>query len=78
MNEMRVHGTKVYVLDPEDEYVDMCRNMPNSEIVNMNANSKNITNIISMKGENFLEKITDLPKIFEVMLGSLNQNQKTS
>ena len=77
LNDQMVNGTKVFVLDPENEYTDLCRSLgEKSQVISLSRKSKNIPNILSLFGGELTEKLIGLPKIFNVLLGGITETQK--
>ncbi|MFH1682988.1 MAG: ATP-binding protein, partial [Candidatus Woesearchaeota archaeon] len=76
LNERMANDTKVFILDPEDEYTEMCKMIPKSQVIRINKDSKNIPNLLSLNGVELLEKLMVLPRIFNVLLGGLSESQK--
>ncbi|MBW2995652.1 ATP-binding protein, partial [Candidatus Woesearchaeota archaeon] len=77
LNDRMVNGTKVFVLDPENEYTDMSKALGDqSQVISLSRKSKNIPNILSLFGGNLTDKLIALPKIFNVLLGGITEVQK--
>ncbi len=76
LNDRMVNGTKTFILDPENEYTDMCKVIENSQVISLDRHSKSIPNLLSLFGGNLTDKLVSLPKIFDVLLGGLSENQK--
>ncbi|MBN2111661.1 DUF87 domain-containing protein, partial [Candidatus Woesearchaeota archaeon] len=76
VNDQLVNGTKVFILDPEGEYVEMAKNIKGAQIISLNRESKTIPNILDLMGGNLTEKLVSLPKVFEVLLEGVSDTQK--
>ncbi len=76
LNDSMVNGSKVFILDPEDEYTDMCKNINESQVIRLRRDSKNIPNILSLMGGSLHDKLEGVPNIFGVLLGGLSVTQK--
>jgi conjugal transfer ATP-binding protein TraC len=76
LNDQLVNGTKVVVLDPEGEYVDMANTLPSSQVVSLNRKSKTIPNVLNLMGSNLVDKLVALPKVFDVLLDGVTDIQK--
>ncbi len=76
LNDQLVNGTKVFILDPEGEYIEMARNIPGSQIVSLNRESKSIPNILDLMGDNLSDKLVSLPRVFDVLLEGITDTQK--
>lgn len=76
LNDQLVNGTKVVMLDPEGEYVDMANAMPSSQVISLNRKSKTIPNVLNLMGGNLVDKLVSLPKVFDVLLEGVSDIQK--
>lgn len=76
LNDQLVNGTKVFVLDPEGEYVEMANNIKGAQVVSLNRESKTIPNVLDLMGGNLTDKLVSLPKVFEVLLEGVSDTQK--
>ncbi|HIJ11732.1 TPA: DUF87 domain-containing protein [Candidatus Woesearchaeota archaeon] len=76
LNDNLINGTKVFILDPEDEYTDMCQNIKDSQVIRLGRDSKKIPNILSLMGGSLSDKLISVPKVFDVLLGGLTASQK--
>ena len=76
LNDQLINGTKVFILDPEGEYVEMAKNIKGAQIVSLNRESKTIPNILDLMGGSLTEKLVSLPKVFEVLLDGVTDTQK--
>ncbi|MFC1774944.1 VirB4 family type IV secretion system protein [Nanoarchaeota archaeon] len=76
MNDSMVNGTKVFILDPEDEYTDMCENINDSQVIRLHRKSTKVPNILSLMGGSLPDRLVSLPTVFDVLLGGLTEAQK--
>jgi conjugal transfer ATP-binding protein TraC len=76
MNDAMVHGSKVFILDPEDEYTEMCKNIKDSQVIKLRRNSTKIPNLLSLMGGSLPDKLLSIPKVFDVLLEGLESVQK--
>ncbi len=76
LNDQMVHGTKMFILDPEGEYLEMARNLDNSQIISLNRKSKTIPNIMDLMGSELIDKLSSLSRVFDVLLEGVSDIQK--
>ncbi len=76
LNDRLVNKTKVFVLDPEGEYIELCKNMRGGKVISLNRDSKTIPNILGLMGASLTEKIVGLTKVFDVLLEGITDTQK--
>jgi len=76
LNDRLVNNTKVFILDPEGEYVDMCNNVKGGRVISLNRNSKTIPNLLGLMGSSLSDKVVGLTKVFNVLLEGVTETQK--
>lgn len=76
LNDQLVNGTKVFILDPEGEYIDMAENIKGAQIISLDRKSKSIPNILDLMGDNLTDKLVALPRVFDVLLEGVTDTQK--
>ena len=81
---VRSHLLKIdqYIIDPEREYVKLCKNLKGT-LIQIGANSKTFINILDIRedsleeGKGYLEtKISKLIGFFKLIFGNLNEEEK--
>ena len=65
-------GTKVFVIDPQAEYLDLCRAV-NGQVVEISRDSESIINMLDLLGQDLDEKRLSLLVAFNTMLGKLDE-----
>lgn len=76
LNDQLVNSTKIFVLDPEGEYVDMANNIKGGQVISLNRESKSIPNLLNLMGSNLTDKLVSLPRVFDVLLDGVSDTQK--
>ena len=76
LQDQLISGTKVFVLDPEAEYVDMAKNIPGSQVIHLHNKSKSIPNVLDLMGMDFTDKLSSLTTVFNVLLDGVSDIQK--
>jgi len=76
LNDSMIHQSRVFILDPEDEYTKMCDNIKDSQVIRLSRSSKKIPNVLALMGSPLADKLTSIPRIFHVLLGGLTTSQK--
>ncbi len=76
LNDSLVHQSKVFILDPEDEYTAMCQNIVDAQVIRLSRKSNKIPNVLSLMGTSLSEKLSSVPRIFDVLLEGLSSFQK--
>ncbi len=69
-------NTKVYVIDPQNEYVNLARKFK-GQVINISRNSSSIINPLDLMGHDYYEKRLSLIDLMQVMLGRLSDIQKS-
>jgi len=76
LNDRMVNGTKIFILDPENEYTEMCKRIKNSQIISLDRKSKTIPNVLSLMGASLTDKLIALPKVLSVLFEGVTETQK--
>ena len=75
ISRLLLNGTKVIVIDPQAEYVDLVERF-NGELITISRDSATIINPLDLMGHDFDEKKLMLLDLFPVMLGQTSEIQK--
>lgn len=70
-------GTKVLVVDPQNEYSELIKQL-NGEVVTISKNSSTIINPLDLMGHDYPEKRLSLLSLLDVMLGDVTDIQKSA
>ncbi|MBS3137286.1 ATP-binding protein [Candidatus Woesearchaeota archaeon] len=70
-----LNGTKVMVIDPQAEYIDLVERF-NGELITISRESESIINPLDLMGHDYDEKKLMLLDLFPVMLGQTSEIQK--
>ena len=76
LGDQIVNGTKVFVLDPEGEYVRMAKNIKGAQVISLNKDSKTIPNLLDLMGSDLTDKLVSLPRVFAVLLDGVSDTQR--
>lgn len=76
LNDKMVHGTKVFILDPEGEYINMAKSIKGSQVISLDRKSKTIPNVLDLMAGSLTDKLVSLPKVFQVLLDGVTDTQK--
>ncbi len=76
LNDQMVNSSKVFVLDPEGEYVRMAKNIKGAQVISLNKDSNTIPNLLNLMGSNLTDKLVSLPRVFDVLLDGVSDTQK--
>lgn len=66
---------RIYVLDPNSEYKEMCERF-GGQTIELSRQSKNIINIFDLANEDFGSKMLSLISVFDIIVGGLSESQK--
>ena len=72
--EMSMRGVRVFVIDPEDEYVKLTKEIGGT-VIEISNNSDTIINVMDLMGQRFDEKQMSLLTAFRIMFGGLSEPQ---
>ena len=75
ISRLLLNGTKVMVIDPQGEYVDLVDKFQ-GQIINISRESETIINPLDLMGHDFDEKKLTLLDLFPIMLGQTSEIQK--
>lgn len=75
ISRLLLNGTKVMVIDPQAEYVDLVRKF-DGQIVTISKNSATIINPLDLMGHDYDEKKLTLLELFPIMLGQTSEIQR--
>jgi len=75
ISRLLLNGTKVMVIDPQGEYVDLV-NKFDGQTINISRESETIINPLDLMGHDFDEKKLTLLDLFPIMLGQTSEIQK--
>ncbi len=75
ISRLLLNGTKVMVIDPQGEYVDLIDKFQ-GQIINISRESETIINPLDLMGHDFDEKKLTLLDLFPIMLGQTSEIQK--
>ena len=78
----RLQGLEQYVIDPEREYVHLCKNL-NGTLIKIGPSSDTFVNVLDIREESLEEtkgylasKITKIIGFFKLIFGSINEKQR--
>ncbi len=66
---------RIYVLDPNSEYKEMCEKF-GGQTIELSRHSKSIINIFDLANEDFGSKMLSLISVFDIIVGGLSESQK--
>ena len=72
--ELFMRGTKIFVIDPEDEYVELTKAV-GGEVIEISKESSTIINVMDLMGQHLDEKILSLLTAFRIMFDGLSEPQ---
>ena len=75
ISRLLLNGTKVIVIDPQSEYIDLVKRF-NGQIINISRDSETIINPLDLIGHDFDDKKLTLLDLFPIMLGQISEIQK--
>jgi len=71
LTRMMLSGVRVYVIDPNGEYLRLCKHY-GGEVVTLSRTSKTIINPLDLFGQSYADKRISLMGIFSLMCGGLS------
>lgn len=75
ISRLLLNGTKVMVVDPQAEYVDLAEKF-NGQVITISKTSDTIINPLDLMGHDYDEKKLTLLDLFPVMIGATSEIQK--
>jgi conjugal transfer ATP-binding protein TraC len=75
ISRLLLNGTKVMVIDPQSEYVDLVHKF-DGQLVTISKDSETIINPLDLMGHDFDEKKLTLLEILPIMIGQMSEIQK--
>ncbi|MBU1623156.1 MAG: ATP-binding protein, partial [Nanoarchaeota archaeon] len=75
ISRLLLNGTKVMVIDPQAEYIDLVKKFE-GQLVTISKNSSTIINPLDLMGHDYDEKKLTLLELFPIMLGQTSEIQK--
>ncbi len=75
ISRLLLNGTKVMVVDPQSEYLDLVKQF-NGQQITISKSSQTMINPLDLMGHDYEEKKLMLLDLFPVMIGSMSEIQK--
>ena len=75
MQALFSENPKVYILDPNAEYKDLCGCL-GGENIEISRHSENCINVFDLAGQDFGDKLLTLISVFDIITGGLSESQK--
>ncbi len=77
ISRLLLNGTKVMVVDPQGEYIDLVKRF-NGELITISRNSNTIINPLDLMGHDYDEKKLTLLELIPLMIGDTSEIQKAT
>lgn len=75
MQHLLTQNCKVFVLDPNAEYVKLAQRMK-GEVIELSKNSQSMINLFDLAGEDYGSKMLNLITVFDIITSGLSESQK--
>ncbi|VVB65832.1 Uncharacterised protein [Candidatus Gugararchaeum adminiculabundum] len=75
MQALIAENPRIYILDPNAEYSDLCQEL-GGENIELSRYSQNCINVFDLAGEDFGDKLLSLLSVFDIITGGLSEAQK--
>ena len=75
ISRLLLNGTKVIVIDPQAEYVDLAQRF-SGQLITISRESETIINPLDLMGHDYDEKKLTLLELFPIMIGQTSEIQK--
>ncbi len=75
ISRLAAHGTKVFIIDPQGEYVDLTYKYQ-GEVIEISSKSKTMINPLDLMGHDYVEKRLSLQGLFSVIFPDLSEPQR--
>lgn len=75
MQALFAENPRVYILDPNAEYADLCQSL-GGENIEISRDSENCINVFSLNGQSLGDKFLSLITVFDILTGGLTEAQK--
>jgi len=75
MQQLFAEDTKVFILDPNGEYVPLCKSL-GGQVIELSRDSRSTINIFDLGGNDYSDKMLSLLSAFDIIVGGLTESQK--
>jgi len=75
MQALFSENPRIYILDPNAEYVDLCNSL-GGENIEISRESENCINVFELNGQSLGDKFLNLLTVFDIITGGLSEAQK--